>query len=550
MSKQIPTIWTTGTTEIFDTGTWRSALPVFSRGLSPCSKACPVNSDISTWIQHIKNKAFKDAWLTLIKNNPFPSVTGRICHHPCQGSCNRGEYDEAISICDLERYIGDMALEKGWKLPPPKKEHDKKIAVIGGGPSGLSVAYFLRQLGFQVTIFEQHSELGGLLCFGIPSYRLPKFVLSEEIKRLLNLGIKTSLNTSISSYEEIEKLCTQYDAVYLAIGAQKDKKVSQLDYNKKWVIEGSDYLSGSKNGKIPSTGENFVVIGGGSAAVDVARTARRQGKNVCIMSLEKQEELPAQASEVTEAMEEGIRLIDGSMIISADSTEKNHLTLNCVKVDFKRGPKPGQIISIPIPETDFVVDADTIISAIGQDLDISILGEIKTDGLLIKINDLFQTSRKALFAGGDAVSYDRFVSNAIGTSRKTALSIIRLLDLEMQKADNEIKEPVSFDQINTYYHSQASCIQKALIPLTERQNSFDDVYSGITENQALYEAERCFSCGNCIKCNNCYYYCPDMAVDRGGSEADYSVRIQYCKGCGLCVNECPTGSIILIEEIR
>lgn len=550
MSIKIPTAWTTGSTEIFDTGTWRSALPIFDRRYSPCRNACPIGNEISTWIQHLKKKAFKDAWLAIIRNNPFPAVTGRICHHPCEASCNRDLYDETISICDLERYIGDLAIDNGWDFPLPQKKKNKKTVIVGGGPSGLSAAYHLNQQGFDVTIIEQQNELGGLLRYGIPDYRLPKSVLSREIKRLLDLGIQTRLNTAIRSCEELEDLYHEFDAVYMATGAQKRKRLPQLDYEKSWVIEGAEFLAQSKNGEIPSAGENVVVIGGGSAAFDVARTAVRHGRTVHILSLESINELPAQPEEVKEAREEGIQFIDSAMIVSVELTAAKGLKVNCINAGFEKGPSPGQIISNPIPGTEFVIETDTIIPAIGQDLDASIMGNIDTDCSLIKIGENFQTSREAFFAGGDAVSYDRYVSNAIGDGKKAALSIADAFDPDKSKTDSKLEEEVSFDQINTYYYPKAPNIKEDLVTPAERQKSFVEVRKGITEDQSLLEAERCFSCGNCILCNNCYYYCPDMAVKKDESDATYSVRVQYCKGCGLCVNECPTGSIILREEIR
>ncbi|HET9762224.1 MAG TPA: FAD-dependent oxidoreductase, partial [Casimicrobiaceae bacterium] len=402
--RDIPTTWTTGSTEVFKTGTWRAALPQHIHAPSPCHAACPVNGDIAEWIGRARARDFRGAWEILTRHNPFPAVSGRVCHHPCEPACNRAGYDESVAICRLERFVGDHALAEGWTFPAIPAARPERIAVVGGGPSGLGAAFHLRRRGYAVTLFESRPELGGLMRYGIPSYRLPRPVLDGEIARIVALGVEVRCGESMDSSADFERLRADFDAVYLAIGARCQKRLPRLDYAQPWVMDGAEYLARANTGESPALGHRLVVIGGGSAAIDVARSARRAGHEVTILALESRAQMPAQREEVSEALEEGVRLVDGAMLARAVEHGRSGLALDCVRVQFEAGAARGQFTVTPVPGSEFGLDADAVVPAIGQDPDLAPLSALAADGKLLAADERQATSVERVYAGGDAAS--------------------------------------------------------------------------------------------------------------------------------------------------
>jgi len=548
MSQPMRTIWTTGSTEVIKTGSWRIALPAYVNPPAPCHNACPVDGNIASWIQSVENQAYKDAWLKLIDNNPFPAVTGRICHRPCEDSCNRGQLDEPIAIRCLERFVGDMALDSGWVFSTVNNSKTETVAIVGGGPAGLAAAFHLRRMGYAVTLFEAQPQLGGVLRYGIPSYRLPKDILDAEIQRMLDLGVEVRTESRISSQADFLKLRSEFAAVFIATGATVPKRLPQLDYEKPWVIESAKYLEQTNAGGSPQSGDRVVVIGGGSAAMDVARTARRHGREVVVLCLESEASMPAQRDEVLEALEEGITLVDGVMLQSVTDRSPKGLELGCVKVNFEAGAERGEFNVTPISGTEFSIDTDTIVPAIGQDPEVTELQNLlDVEAGLVRVDEQLETSYAGIFAGGDLTSMQRFVTVAFGFGKRAATQIDRYLRSATNGLEIPSEPAVPIDVINTHYHPQAARARQQLVSAAERQTSFDEVELALPDAEALAESQRCFSCGECTRCDNCFYYCPDIAIKRvnGG----YSVNEDYCKGCGLCVKECPTGAIVMQADI-
>jgi len=545
MSSLPATFWTTGTTEIFRTGTWRAAMPQYRDAPSPCRIACPVGGEIATWIGQARSREWKRAWETLTRNNPFPAVTGRICHHPCEAACNRGSFDEAIAVCALERSIGDRALAEGWRFPQTPSARRERIAVIGGGPSGLSAAYQLRRRGYAVTLFEAKSALGGLLRHGIPPYRLPRNVLDGEIERVLDLGIDVRLDAPVSTQDEWTRLRSQHDAIYLAVGASRPKRLPQLNYDADFVMDGAAYLEQSNAGRPPALGRRLAVLGGGSAAMDVARSARRAGHEVTVISLEAEAQMPAQREELVQALEEGITLVAGAMLRAAAATAHG-VHIDCVRVGFEAGAQPGLFTVTPLPGSDFRLVVDGIIPAIGQDPEFAAMArDIASEGALVRIDSRHATSLAGVYAGGDAASTARFVSHAIGAGKEVARQIDCYLQGEVARepAGANVVAPGA---INHFYYPRAARAAPGRLSAAQRGSGQDEVQAALSPDQFDAEAARCFSCGTCIECDNCFHHCPDLAVRRvpGG----YEILEAYCKGCGLCVAECPTGSIAMQEE--
>jgi NADPH-dependent glutamate synthase beta subunit-like oxidoreductase len=549
----VPSTWTTGTTEAIKTGTWRAALPHYVRAPSPCHLACPVNGDIAEWIGLAAAGDLRAAWDVLTRHNPFPAVAGRICHHPCEAACNRAGYDESLAICKLERAVGDAALAQGWAFARPATERSGHVAIVGAGPSGLSAAFQLRRRGWRVTIYEAQCEPGGLMRYGIPSYRLARAVVDDEIARIVALGVKIRCGHTFASAQDFERLRNSHDAVYLAVGARRQKRLSQLPAQAPWLMDGAQYLACVNDGAPPALGTRLVVVGGGSAALDVARSARRAGHEVTILALESAAQMPAQREELAEALEEGITLVDGAMLTAAASQPGAGLTLACVRVRFEPGPVRGRFSVSPLAGTEFALAADALVTAIGQDPDLTPFSTwLPLDGSVLAADAQQATGADHVWAGGDVASLARFVTEAIGMGKRAALAIDRSLGGDGAEPETMPAAAVGLARIATFYHPPRERVAEARRPAAERLTSGLEVQLGLEFEQALAEAARCFSCGTCTHCDNCFHHCPDLAIRRASHAegSGYVVLTDYCKGCGICVRECPSGAMTMCEELK
>ncbi len=554
----VPAIWTTGTTEGHHTGTWRAATPRHIAAPSPCHQACPVGGEIAQWIGQARSGDLHGAWQTLMRHNPFPAVAGRICHHPCEAACNRAAHDEALSICRLERWVGDAAIEQGWVPEAQAALAGGRVAVVGGGPAGLSAAYQLRRLGHAVTLYEASDALGGVMRHGIPAYRLSRHVLDAEIARIVALGVDLRCGQAVQGDEAFAALRREHDAVFVALGAQRPRGLPQLDAGRPWALDGARYLAACSRGQPPALGPRVLVVGGGSAAIDVARSARRQGHAVTLLALEPQARMPAQHDEVVEALEEGITLVDTAMLrtVREDTGAGLQLQLQvqCVRVQVEPGGEHGRFTVMPLPGSNFTLAADAVLTAIGQDprLD-DLAGHWQRCGDLLRTDATGLTSEARVWAGGDLTSMARFMTEAVGMGARAARAIDRALRERTAESAAGVEtvraEPVvALSSISLHYHSPRARAASPRRAAAERVADEHEVQLGLTAVQAQAEAERCFSCGSCIHCDHCVTYCPDLAVLRVGD--GYRVNTDYCKGCGVCVRECPTGSMAMYEDIQ
>jgi len=555
------------------TGAWRTQRPFYEDKIPPCNAACPAGNDIVGFIQKITQDDFEGAWHLIKEENPFPGICGRVCFHPCESKCNRGNFDEPIAIHALERFVADFSTaslpKKIQKIP---KEREEKIAIIGSGPAGMSCAYHLAKLHYEVTVFESLPFAGGVLRIGIPSYRLPKDVLDREISNIEALGVEIRTGVSIGEEIKIEEL-KDYQAIFIATGAHRSRGLNIPGEKGRGTLSGLDILKRiNLNGKV-KMGEKVAIIGGGNTAIDVARSVFRLGKKATILYRRSKEEMPAFEDEIMEAIEEGVKiryLVNPIRIQQKDNMKR----LECLRMELGEKDESGRRRPVPIPNSNFFIEADGVIIAAGEETEVSFLpkGMEKREGIVLTQRD-GSTGIKGIFAGGDLTSNQRTVAHAIGSGKKAALAIdCYLKGKDTEEAIRQIligdgpsisifrhlhpeERPmnphvVTFEELNMDYFEPSKRLRESKGLVKERIKGFGEVTSTFTESIALEEAERCFSCGTCNECENCYIFCPDASILKRDEILAHQVDYDFCKGCGICFVECPRGAISLEEEAR
>lgn len=522
------------------TGSWRSSKPIYLDRLPPCNNACPAGENIQEWLFHAESGDYETAWRKLTINNPLPACMGRVCYHPCEDACNRAKIDSAVGINSVERFLGDLAIKQGWKFDKPAKETSKRVLVIGAGPSGLSAAYQLRKMGHTVVLQDAGPKAGGMMRFGIPSYRLPRDVLDAEIQRLLDTGIELKLNAKVDNVLAA-KSDGNYDAVFLAVGAHIGKRTNIPAGTAAKIVDAVTVLRSMEGDDKPLLGRKVVVYGGGNTALDVARTAKRLGATETIIVYRRnREKMPAHDFELEEALEEGVVMKWLSTIKRFDDDGK--LTVEKMKLDESGWPQPtGEFETL---------EADSVVLALGQDVDLSLLDGVP--GLVIKngvveVNKNMMTGAAGIFAGGDMVPSERTVTVGIGHGKKAARNIDAWLNGGAYEPAPK-HELAEADNLNPWYYTDAPHTLRPTLDMVRRQTTFEEVVKGLDETNALYEARRCLSCGNCFECDNCYGVCPDNAVIKLGPGKRFQFNYDYCKGCGICATECPCGAIKMVQE--
>ncbi|MCC7016012.1 MAG: NAD(P)-binding protein [Rhodospirillales bacterium] len=521
------------------TGSWRTLKPVYVDRLPPCNEACPAGENIQNWLYHAEEGNYRAAWQALLQENPMPAVMGRVCYHPCESACNRGKLDEPVNIHAVERFLGDLALEKGWRPEYTIAPSGRKVLVVGAGPSGLSAAYHLTRLGHSVTIREAGPMAGGMMRFGIPKYRLPRDVLEGEIKRILAMGVTLELNRKVENVESAFK--EGFHAVFAAVGAHLAKRIEIPAHAAGRILDAVSVLRGMETGERPQLGRRVIVYGGGNTAMDVARTAKRLGADeAMIVYRRSRKEMPAHEFEAAEAEQEGV-LIHWLRTINRIDAD----TFTVEKMTIGEGGKP-------VPTGEFeTLKADTLILALGQDADTRFLERVKgvaigKDGV-VQVDRRMMTGREGLFCGGDMVPAERTVTVAVGHGKKAARHIDAWLRGKTY-AKPPKHEPAAFEKLNTWYYDDAPKTVQPQLDLVRRQTSFDEIQGALDAGNALFEARRCLSCGNCFECDNCYGVCPDNAVKKLGPGKRFRFDYDFCKGCGLCAAECPCGAIAMVPE--
>jgi NADPH-dependent glutamate synthase beta subunit-like oxidoreductase len=521
------------------TGSWRTSRPVYLDRLPPCNSQCPAGEDIQGWLFHAESGGYEAAWRHLTRDNPFPAIMGRVCYHSCESACNRGKIDEAVGINSVERFLGDEAVKQGWKLAPPERESGKKVLIVGAGPSGMSAAYHLRKLGHAVTVMDAGPYMGGMMRFGIPKYRLPREVLDAEMQRIVDLGVTVKLNSKVDNILD-EMKAGGFDAAFLAVGAHIGKRAMIPSGDAAKIVDAISVLRSMEGEDKPLLGRRVVVYGGGNTAIDVARTVKRMGAEPIIVYRRTRDKAPAHDFEIEEALQEGVMVKWLSTIKQAGDKE---ITIEKMALDDKGFPQPtGEFETL---------EADSVVLALGQDVDLGLLNgvpglEVTKDGV-VKVGTDLMTGHAGIFAGGDMVPAERNVTVAVGHGKKAARNIDAWLRGETY-APPPKHEVAQFEKLNPWYYADAPKTVRPMLDIIRRQSTFEEVQGGLDESTALFEARRCLSCGNCFECDNCYGVCPDNAVIKLGPGKRFQFNLDYCKGCGMCVAECPCGAIKMEAE--
>ncbi|MGN6132486.1 MAG: NAD(P)-binding protein [Nocardioidaceae bacterium] len=529
-----------GSSRANKTGSWRTERAVYVNRMPPCNDGCPAGENCQAWLYEAEEggDGYERAWRKIMEDNPFPAVMGRVCYHPCETACNRGHLDESVGINSVERFLGDEAIRRGWTVEAPAPPSGKRVLVVGAGPSGLSAAYHLALRGHAVTVKEAGPMAGGMMRFGIPRYRLARDVLDAEVQRILDLGVTLELDAKVTDLTAVKD---GYDAVFLAVGAQLGRRTYLPAGSAAHMLDAVDMLRSLEEGEKPLLGRRVAVYGGGNTAMDAARTAKRLGADEAVVVYRRNKErMPAHESEFLEAEEEGVVF---KWLTTIKQVEAGSLVVEKMELDESGFPQPtGELEEL---------DADSLVLALGQDTDLSLLDGVpglQVDHGVVSVDADMMTGCPGVFAGGDMVPYERSVTVAVGHGKRAAKHIDAWLS-------GLVPEPVprpplaTYDTLNTWYYADAPRSQRPRLEQARRESTFDEVVQGLDEGTALYEARRCMSCGNCFSCDNCYGVCPDNAVIKLGKPGEkYLIDLDYCKGCGICVAECPAGAITMVPE--
>jgi 2-oxoacid:acceptor oxidoreductase gamma subunit (pyruvate/2-ketoisovalerate family) len=513
------------------TGTWSNQAPVYSEHSAPCNLACPAGNDVVGFIQALKKDGVEAAAEILLRTQPLPSVCGRVCPAPCMQGCNRAAFDGAVNIRSLERWIGDHA---HLELLPGKAAKRRRVAVVGGGPAGLSAAWQLALHGHAVTIFEAAPSLGGVLRNGIPHFRLPQEPLERDIARILELGVEVRCNARLEK-ADLKRLAHDFDGVIVCVGFGAPVSLGIKGESLRGVEQGLDFLDRVKRQPEPLSG-NVLVVGGGNTAIDCARSALRCGAaSVTIAYRRAREDMPAIAEEIADAEHEGIQIVVHRQPVEVLG---NGAVTAAVIAEVEPGPPDDSGRRRPlVTKRTSVLPCDTVLLALGQKSELALL----PDGWEMRDGRAFDGERVLpVWFAGDCATGDGTVTHAIGAGRLAALAVLG----EAAEATPNGTRRVAPGQIRFSHFDVAAPQADRLVPPPGLAGHFEEVNLGLKGPE---EADRCFSCGHCTNCDTCLITCPDGVIFRTAD--GYRIDGDYCKGCGMCVAECPRSAMEMQEKV-
>ncbi|HHJ20656.1 MAG TPA: FAD-dependent oxidoreductase [Gammaproteobacteria bacterium] len=619
--------WNDWTDKIFDADHSHKC-PTYVHRTPPCQGSCPSGEDIRGWLDIVRGiekppegVAWQEyAFRRSTTANPFPAMMGRVCPAPCEDGCNRNQVEDHVGINSVEQFIGDYAYENKFAFEPAAEDTGKKVAVIGGGPAGLAAAYQLRLKGHAVTVFDDHDELGGMMKYGIPGYRTPRDVLNHELQRIVDMGVETRLKTRVGKDVAVEDLEKDFDAILWALGAKSGRGLPVSGADAKNVVTGVDFLEAFNYGKLQLVAEKVIVVGGGDTSIDVASVARRlghitevnekdrpenvvlgytahdvassanrEGAQVTLTSLFPVENMTAAQHEVRDATNEGVDIKGSTMPLEIILDENGMATGMKVCECEMDGNRP-----VPKEGTEYIIEADLIVSAIGQFGDLKGIEELGNDRGFMEVDQHYQLKGKTgHFAAGDIVR-PHLLTTAIGQASVAVETVdhylkhqnlgkrpkvdkhhfdllSKLKEAGLSPDEYDHKETRNTSQENFAIHNFEDRSRHEIIPADElflghfeyeerhkREEimvsseevlgHFEERIRGLSEEQAQAEAGRCMSCGMCFECDNCVIFCPQDAVYRVKKDQKTTgryVATDYtkCVGCHICADVCPTGYI-------
>lgn len=521
------------------TGPRRSRRPVYMDFMPPCNSACPAGENIQGWLSFAQAGKYFEAFQVMVEDNPFPAIMGRICVKPCETGCNRNHIDTTINIHAIERYIGDRAIDENWPMQGAKPTTGKKVMIIGGGPAGLSAAYHLARMGHLPEVFEASHEMGGLMNTGIPEYRLPKDILNYEVERIRRFGVVYHVNRYVDDVPAL-KAEKNFDAVFISVGAQKIKEEDFTTDESILTRDAFTFFRDIHQTPMQYAGKKIAVYGGGKLALYLARMIRRFNSEAFVFYPGDKKQMPAYDYETEDAMAEGVHV---ELLKRIDRLENGQIILEKMKIEKNK----------PVGTKEFeIVNADILILANKQESATEFLKNLEDIGLnddgTININASRMTGYDGIFAGGDMLAGEnRSATIAIGHGKKAA----KYIDAYLRKQPL-IKLPkhqtASYRKLHMWYKTDAPQKEQDKLAPAIAIKSFDEIFSGFSEPEARFEAQRCLSCGNCFECDGCYGACPEKAIVKLGKGNRYKFNYDACTGCAVCYEQCPCHAIEMIPE--
>ena len=522
--------------------------------IPPCQTACPLHMEIREYIDLVAQGRIMEALQVIRDGNPFPSICAYVCTHPCEDACRRSQVDKPIAIRSLKRFAVEFG---GDRMIQAEAEttHSEKVAIVGSGPAGMACAYYLRKLGYPATIFEAHSEMGGMLRVGIPQYRLPREVLDTEVQRLTQMGVEIRTNTRVVSLDLLFEM--GYKAIFITIGAHQSLRMGIEGEESPGVIDGATFLREANLGLKPSLGKRVAVVGGGNVAIDAARTALRLGAHkVNILYRRSRAEMPADPTEVEQALEEGIDIL--FLVAPTRIKRKNgRLSLTCTRMELGAPDASGRRQPVPIKNSRFSKQIDALITAIGQAPQTPGDFHLRTGrGSTIQVDPVtLTTNRAGVFAGGDAVTGPATVTQALEAGRLAASRIDDYLQHRYPLVDKEARQSLAGDLLPETVEMirKIGRFEPPILPPKARAGDFEPVELVYDWEAAVNEARRCLRCGmgaeimfqdKCATCLTCLRVCPYHVpyLDASGT---IQIPADQCQACGICVAECPAKAIVL-----